>query len=49
MQEVSRGRGHSNHLPDGPEQEARDKSFATADHLVANAWIYAYDSDADAD
>jgi salicylate hydroxylase len=47
MQEVSRGRGHSNHLPDGPEQEARDKSFANADHLVASAWIYAYDTDAD--
>jgi salicylate hydroxylase len=47
MQEVSRGRGDSNHLPDGPEQEARDKSFADADHLVASAWIYAYDTDAD--
>jgi salicylate hydroxylase len=47
MQEVSRGRGETNHLPDGPGQEARDKSLAAADHLVANAWIYAYDADAD--
>lgn len=49
LQEVSRARAHANHLPDGPEQRARDKSFAAADPLVANAWIYAYDPDAPAE
>src|SRR5687768_713860 len=34
---------HVNHLPDGPEHEARDRSFAQADPLVANSWIYEYD------
>jgi salicylate hydroxylase len=42
LQEASRARGHVNHLPDGPEQEARDKSFAGADPLIANGWIYRY-------
>ena len=43
LQEVSHARAHANHLPDGPEQEARDASFAAADPLAANAWIYGYD------
>jgi salicylate hydroxylase len=34
-----------NHLPDGPEQQARDQSFADADPLVANGWIYEYGID----
>jgi salicylate hydroxylase len=42
LQEVSHGRAHVNHLPDGPEQEARDKAFTEADPLVANGWIYSY-------
>ncbi|CCH31966.1 FAD-dependent monooxygenase [Actinosynnema sp. NPDC047251] len=45
LQEVSHGRSHLNHLPDGPEQRARDRSFAEADPLVANGWIYQYDPD----
>lgn len=45
LQEVSHARSHVNHLPDGPEQEARDQSFAGADPLVANGWIYEYDPD----
>ncbi|WP_188192050.1 FAD-dependent monooxygenase [Nonomuraea sp. SYSU D8015] len=45
LQEVSHARAFVNHLPDGPEQQARDKSFADADPLVANGWIYAYDFD----
>ncbi|WP_327583706.1 FAD-dependent monooxygenase [Nonomuraea sp. NBC_00507] len=45
LQEVSHARALINHLPDGPEQQARDKSFADADPLVANGWIYAYDLD----
>ena len=43
LQEVSHARGHLNHLPDGPDQRARDEAFARADALAANAWIYAYD------
>ena len=42
LQEVSHARAHVNHLPDGPEQEARDKSFTESDPLVANGWIYSY-------
>jgi salicylate hydroxylase len=36
LQEVSHARSFVNHLPDGPEQEARDTSFHDADPLVAN-------------
>jgi salicylate hydroxylase len=43
LQEVSHGRSHINHLPDGPEQQARDLAYAQADPLTANAWIYEYD------
>ena len=43
LQELSHGRSHINHLPDGPEQRERDIAFAQADPLVANAWIYSYD------
>jgi salicylate hydroxylase len=44
LQEISHGRAHVNHLPDGPEQQARDLSLAAADPLTASAWIYAYDA-----
>ena len=47
LQEASHERAHANHLPDGPEQQARDHALARADPLVANAWIYGYDPDAD--
>ncbi|MEV0675469.1 FAD-dependent monooxygenase [Actinosynnema sp. NPDC050436] len=46
LQAVSHGRSHVNHLPDGPEQQARDAAFAQQDPLVANEWIYGYDLDA---
>jgi salicylate hydroxylase len=45
LQEVSHARAIVNHLPDGPEQETRDRSFRDADPLVANGWIYEYDPD----
>ena len=45
LQKVSHARALINHLPDGPEQRERDRSFADADPLVANAWIYQYDPD----
>ena len=44
LQEVSHGRAHVNHLPDGPEQRARDAAFADADPLRDNGWIYGYDA-----
>jgi len=45
LQEVSHDRAYVNHLPDGPEQEARDTSFTQADPLVANGWIYSYNTE----
>lgn len=45
LQEVSHGRALVNHLPDGPEQRARDEAFANGDPLIANGWIYGYDPD----
>jgi salicylate hydroxylase len=47
LQQVSHARAHVNHLPDGPEQEARDQALAAADPLAASRWIYAYDPDAE--
>jgi 2-polyprenyl-6-methoxyphenol hydroxylase-like FAD-dependent oxidoreductase len=47
LQEVSHARAHVNHLPDGPEQQARDASFTEVDPLAASAWIYAYDPEAE--
>jgi salicylate hydroxylase len=43
IQEISHARAYINHLPDGPDQRARDAAFATVDPLEANAWIYAHD------
>ncbi|CAM5309912.1 FAD-dependent monooxygenase [Streptomyces aurantiogriseus] len=43
LQQVSHGRSHVNHLPDGPEQQARDLAYSQADPLKANGWIYEYD------
>ncbi|MFW3168853.1 FAD-dependent monooxygenase [Geodermatophilus sp. CPCC 206100] len=45
LQQISHARAHVNHLPDGPEQQARDAALAAADPLVDSAWIYAYDPD----
>jgi salicylate hydroxylase len=45
LQELSHGRAEVNHLPDGPEQVARDQRFTEADPLVAHGWIYEYDPD----
>jgi 2-polyprenyl-6-methoxyphenol hydroxylase-like FAD-dependent oxidoreductase len=47
LQEVSHARAHVNHLPDGPEQRARDASFTDVDPLAAAAWIYAFDPEAE--
>ncbi|MER5183710.1 FAD-dependent monooxygenase [Streptomyces sp. NPDC002896] len=45
LQEVSRARRDINHLPDGPEQQARDTALAGSDPLVGNGWIYGYDAE----
>jgi salicylate hydroxylase len=45
LQQVSHARAHVNHLPDGPEQQARDASFKDTDPLAASGWIYAHDAD----
>ncbi len=44
VQLMSRGREVQNHLPDGPEQKARDAGFAKGDPLRQSAWLYDYDA-----
>lgn len=46
LQEVSRARRDTNHLPDRPEQQARDAALAGSDPLVRNGWIYGHDAEA---
>ncbi len=43
VQLLSHARLRANHLPDGPEQRARDAAFAEQDPLTHNAWIYGHD------
>lgn len=43
LQESSHARANLNHLPDGPEQEARDAALTSGDPLVAAGWIYGHD------
>jgi salicylate hydroxylase len=43
VQQGSHARADFNHLPDGPEQQARDEELQAADPLAANAWMYAHD------
>jgi salicylate hydroxylase len=43
VQLMSRGRELRNHLPDGPEQRARDEAFARGDPLRQSAWLYGHD------
>lgn len=45
VQLMSRGREIRNHLPDGPEQEKRDREFAAGDPLRQSAWLYGYGQD----
>lgn len=47
LQELSRGREETNHLPDGAAQRARDTSFASEDPLAHNGWIYGHDAELD--
>jgi salicylate hydroxylase len=43
VQRGSYDRADYNHLPDGPEQRARDEALRAADPLAANEWLYAHD------
>ncbi|MGI5193785.1 FAD-dependent monooxygenase [Streptomyces sp. CA-288835] len=45
LQQISHARRDLNHLPDGPEQQARDTALAGSDPLVGNGWIYGYDAE----
>ncbi len=45
VQLLSHARLRANHLPDGPEQRARDIAFACEDPLAHNGWIYAHDAE----
>jgi salicylate hydroxylase len=47
VQLMSRGRELDNHLPDGPEQEARDARLVAGQPLRHNAWLYGHDLAAD--
>jgi salicylate hydroxylase len=49
VQAASRGRRSHHHLPDGPEQRARDAAFSADDPLAHNDWLYSYDAEADAE
>jgi salicylate hydroxylase len=47
IQETARGNKRRNHLPDGPEQRARDEAMAggKADWSIgASAWVYDHDA-----
>ncbi|MFC8181757.1 FAD-dependent monooxygenase [Rhodococcus sp. NPDC057297] len=48
IQELSRNRKEINHLPDGPEQTARDEALAGSDALADSAWLYGYDAELEA-
>ena len=45
VQLSSRDRADVNHLPDGPEQRARDAQFAGQDPLRHNEWLYGHDAE----
>jgi salicylate hydroxylase len=45
VQLMSRGREMRNHLPDGPEQERRDRELASGDPLRQSAWLYGHDAE----
>jgi salicylate hydroxylase len=48
VQQASRARLDANHLPDGPDQIARDEAFCDQDPLAFNGWIYGHDPESGA-
>ncbi|MFS8665991.1 MAG: FAD-dependent monooxygenase [Limnochordales bacterium] len=49
VQQLSRMRGKEYHLPDGPEQERRDRELAESDRLRTYAWHCAHDGEREVD
>ena len=47
VQLMSRGREIRSHLPDGPEQRARDAELARGNPLADSAWLYGHDLGSD--
>ena len=47
VQLMSRGREINNHLPDGAEQERRDRDLASGNPLRDSAWLYGHDLEGD--
>ncbi|MCW8379695.1 FAD-dependent monooxygenase [Streptomyces justiciae] len=45
VQGASRSRLAVNHLPDGPQQRARDRAFAEGDPLKPVDWLFSYDAE----
>ena len=43
VQLMSRGRELRNHLPDGPQQQARDAELAAGDPLRDSGWLYGHE------
>ena len=46
IQNMSHARKDINHLPDGPQQQARDAELGRGDALERSGWIYDYDAEA---
>jgi salicylate hydroxylase len=47
VQRMSGERREHHHMPDGPEQRARDETLASEDPLGHNEWLYGHDVEAD--
>lgn len=43
IQDNAKSRLHSNHIPDGPEQIARDERLASSNQVSENSWVYEHD------
>ena len=48
IQGMSHARKDINHLPDGPDQKARDARLIHEDPLEHNRWLYGYDAESEA-
>jgi salicylate hydroxylase len=44
VQQRSRDMRRHHHLPDGPEQQSRDRLMVEQDSLVNNSWLYGFDA-----
>jgi salicylate hydroxylase len=46
VQRMSGERREHHHMPDGPEQEERDRALGSQDPLGHNEWLYGFDVEA---